>query len=121
MSLFGERHSYKALLAFSDGKEGIVLALNFPFKLYGFYFSKLFPSETKGKYIQKQSYTPFGAQGAEAIKEIEKMVHKNFDGFEAFDNKYANAKVASIIIDGLFFEKLDLWQAFFTTNMFGII
>lgn len=121
ISKSGQRHSYKALLTYSAGTSGVTLAISFPFKIYGFYFSKLYPVSGTNQFLEENSYNPLDENGIKIKNAIENAIHKNFKNFNPFNAEYANIKIEKIVIDGIKWDNLDLWKAFFTTDAFGII
>jgi hypothetical protein len=117
----GQRHSYKALLTYASGTSGITLSICFPFKMYGFYYSRLYPAKKRDQYFEKNSYKPLDDKVAVIRDTIENFIIKNFENFSHLNDQYAERKIRKIVIDGIQWENLDLWKAFFTTDMFGII
>jgi hypothetical protein len=121
MTIFGQRHSFNALITFSYNSSGLIFSINFPHKLIGFRYAEITEKVGTKKMEEILSYSKIGSITKSIKQEVEKEIYFYFPSFEIFNNKYADYKVSSIIIDGMDYKEIDLWQAFFSTNDHGVL
>jgi hypothetical protein len=116
-------HSYNGLITFLDENEqeiGINFSINFPYKLYSFYFAK-FVKQINGRYIIETSYYETDEKILEKKEMIENSIKFFFRHFENFNIAHAEIKIEDLYLEEKFYHNISLWELLFTENKFGII
>ncbi len=124
ITLSGQRNSFKALLTYSNEEGydvGITVCISFPFKLFGFAYSRFEHGKNEKDNFLQNTYDviEYGMNNVKAC--IENLVIENFIGFIEFEYEYASFTIERIVIDDLIYNDLDLWEVIFNTNVVGII
>ena len=121
MEIFGQRHSYNGLLSFNSDNNSIIFSISFPFKLIAFRYSKFMMNLYTKKNEELLSYSEIDNETSIAKEILINLINLYFPNFNIFNNNYADYIIESIIIDGVKHEKINLWNALFSTNNHGTI
>ncbi len=124
-----ERHCFKASLSFPNNNQGIILCISMIGKLVGIYYDQYYRGNNYLPMYNYRgnsenytlSYYPATAEQEEFSRYTIETATSIFTSFQKFDNFYASKLVENIIVDRTRHEKLDLFQAFFCTNVHGTI
>jgi hypothetical protein len=127
MDAVTEHYCFKAILTFKNQPlEGIVLHISMVGGLFGFGFAShlihpfISVISYEGRVHHDLSYYPFSLQQEKTAQEVGDLI-KGLIGFTHFDALNASLPCYGISIAGEKYERMDLFQAFFGTHLYGIL
>ena len=121
MSGAGEVNAFTGTLSYDNFTKGIIFAVSFPFRLFGFYYKRTTDADNTGTFEEEFSYEPFDNEMMEVMSYLKILLIDKFPNFKQFDNSVATLKLEQIFISGKLFHNLDLWKTILSTYSQGMM
>lgn len=114
-----QRNAFGGFIRYGEPMRGIVFAISFPARLYGFYYCQ-YKQERPDRYIQDLSYVPLDEEMDRYRNMLEASIRKYIPDVTPFDNAFASVKIPEVIIEGKICRDIDLWNVLLTVYDGGL-